>query len=291
MDQWVFRFLGGAPRGHPRLSTARCASTQRPSPPRLARPEPKRSWAAPAAPTPPRPVADAMYHDDTIASRPARAVQEDERSSPRGRAVCRAAWRPTPRATSRDAVALDVSGRLPPFFREASRRTTRPSRLVPPGAACGRRCGAIRVRRGPCRPRRAACRRRRAACRLRPVDGPVDGEIPSPTEIPKSPRPTPATTSTCPPQSVGGHPGNGAQRLGHRRVERKYAKLQKKKLIFWRIAGRRPAQPRVPAEPGFGGGSEHRPRKSPDGAAPALSPWVRLPCLPAVQGPLAFGAP
>ena len=206
-----------------------------------------------------------MYHDDTIGlaalreqykkDERLRGPAEGARSKPSG------VRRPTPRDTSCDAVALDVSGPLkPPFFtREALEAH---DAAQPPGSARSSVRSALRSNPGTARSVPASARSVPASARSVPASARSTARLTArsqaSTEIPKSQRSYAGHhIHVPPPQSARSEDILETVRSDWdtARVERKYAKLQKEKAdILARIAevdAQLEAQS-AKAEPGFG---------------------------------------
>ena len=206
-----------------------------------------------------------MYHDDTIglaALREQYKKDESLRGPAEGaRAKPSNIRRPTPRDTSCDAVALDVSGPLkPPFFtREALEAH---DAAQPPGSARSSVRSALRSNPGTARSVPASARSVPASARSVPASARSTARLTArsqaSTEIPKSQRSYAGHhIHVPPPQSARSEDILETVRSDWdtARVERKYAKLQKEKAdILARIAevdAQLEAQS-AKAEPGFG---------------------------------------
>ena len=207
-----------------------------------------------------------MYHDDTIGLAALREqYKKDERlrgPAEGARAKPSHIRRPTPRDTSCDAVALDVSGPLkPPFFtREALEAHN--AAQVPASARSSVR-SALRSNPGTARSVPASARSRQHTARS--SQPPASARLTArtarstaSTEIPKSQRSYAGHhIHVPPPQSARSEDILETVRSDWdtARVERKYAKLQKEKAdILARIAevdAQLEAQS-AKAEPGFG---------------------------------------
>ena len=206
-----------------------------------------------------------MYHDDTIGLA---ALREQYKKDERLRGPAEGARskpsnlrRPTPRDTSCDAVALDVSGPLkPPFFtREALEAH---DAAQPPGSARSSVRSALRSNPGTARSVPASARFVPASARSVPASARSTARLTArsqaSTEIPKSQRSYAGHhIHVPPPQSARSEDILETVRSDWdtARVERKYAKLQKEKAdILARIAevdAQLEAQSGK-AEPGFG---------------------------------------
>ena len=206
-----------------------------------------------------------MYHDDTIGLA---ALREQYKKDERLRGPAEGARskpsnirRPTPRDTSCDAVALDVSGPLkPPFFtREALE--AHDAAQVPASARSSVR-SALRSQPGTARSVPASARSVPASVRSVPASARSTARLTArsqaSTEIPKSQRSYAGHhIHVPPPQSARSEDILETVRSDWdtARVERKYAKLQKEKAdILARIAevdAQLEAQS-AKAEPGFG---------------------------------------
>ena len=206
-----------------------------------------------------------MYHDDTIGLA---ALREQYKKDERLRGPAEGARskpsnirRPTPRDTSCDAVALDVSGPLkPPFFtREALE--AHDAAQVPASARSSVR-SALRSNPGTARSVPASARSVPASARSVPASARSTARLTArsqaSTEIPKSQRSYAGHhIHVPPPQSARSEDILETVRSDWdtARVERKYAKLQKEKAdILARIAevdAQLEAQS-AKAEPGFG---------------------------------------
>jgi hypothetical protein len=206
-----------------------------------------------------------MYHDDTIGLA---ALREQYKKDERLRGPAEGARskpsnlrRPTPRDTSCDAVALDVSGPLkPPFFtREALEAH---DAAQPPGSARSSVRSALRSNPGTARSVPASARSVPASARSVPASARSTARLTArsqaSTEIPKSQRSYAGHhIHVPPPQSARSEDILETVRSDWdtARVERKYAKLQKEKAdILARIAevdAQLEAQS-AKAEPGFG---------------------------------------
>ena len=206
-----------------------------------------------------------MYHDDTIGLA---ALREQYKKDERLRGPAEGARskpsnlrRPTPRDTSCDAVALDVSGPLkPPFFtREALEAH---DAAQPPGSARSSVRSALRSNPGTARSVPASARSVPASARSVPASARSTARLTArsqaSTEIPKSQRSYAGHhIHVPPPQSARSEDILETVRSDWdtARVERKYAKLQKEKAdILARIAevdAQLEAQSGK-AEPGFG---------------------------------------
>ena len=206
-----------------------------------------------------------MYHDDTIGLA---ALREQYKKDERLRGPAEGARskpsnirRPTPRDTSCDAVALDVSGPLkPPFFtREALEAH---NAAQPPGSARSSVRSALRSNPGTARSVPASARSVPASARSVPASARLTARSTArsraSTEIPKSQRSYAGHhIHVPPPQSARSEDILETVRSDWdtARVERKYAKLQKEKAdILARIAevdAQLEAQS-AKAEPGFG---------------------------------------
>jgi len=206
-----------------------------------------------------------MYHDDTIGLAALREqYKKDERlrgPAEGARAKPSNIRRPTPRDTSCDAVALDVSGPLkPPFFtREALEAH---DAAQPPGSARSSVRSALRSNPGTARSVPASARSVPASARSVPASARSTARLTArsqaSTEIPKSQRSYAGHhIHVPPPQSARSEDILETVRSDWdtARVERKYAKLQKEKAdILARIAevdAQLEAQS-AKAEPGFG---------------------------------------
>ena len=206
-----------------------------------------------------------MYHDDTIGLAALREqYKKDERlrgPAEGARAKPSNIRRPTPRDTSCDAVALDVSGPLkPPFFtREALEAH---DAAQPPGSARSTVRSALRSNPGTARSVPASARSVPASARSVPASARSTARLTArsqaSTEIPKSQRSYAGHhIHVPPPQSARSEDILETVRSDWdtARVERKYAKLQKEKAdILARIAevdAQLEAQS-AKAEPGFG---------------------------------------
>ena len=206
-----------------------------------------------------------MYHDDTIGLAALREqYKKDERlrgPAEGARAKPSHIRRPTPRDTSCDAVALDVSGPLkPPFFtREALEAHN--AAQVPASARSSVR-SALRSNPGTARSVPASARSVPASARSVPASARSTARLTArsqaSTEIPKSQRSYAGHhIHVPPPQSARSEDILETVRSDWdtARVERKYAKLQKEKAdILARIAevdAQLEAQS-AKAEPGFG---------------------------------------
>ena len=199
-----------------------------------------------------------MYHDETIGLA---ALREQYKKDERLRGPAEGARskpsnlrRPTPRDTSCDAVALDVSGPLkPPFFtREALEAH---NAAQPPGSARSSVRSALRSNPGTARSVPASARSVPASARS---TARLTARSQASTEIPKSQRSYAGHhIHVPPPQSARSEDILETVRSDWdtARVERKYAKLQKEKAdILARIAevdAQLEAQS-AKAEPGFG---------------------------------------
>ena len=207
-----------------------------------------------------------MYHDDTIGLA---ALREQYKKDERLRGPAEGARskpsnvrRPTPRATSCDAVALDVSGPLkPPFFtREALEAH---DAAQPPGSARSSVRSALqREAQLSARSGQHTARSVPASARSVPASARSTARLTArsqaSTEIPKSQRSYAGHhIHVPPPQSARSEDILETVRSDWdtARVERKYAKLQKEKAdILARIAevdAQLEAQS-AKAEPGFG---------------------------------------
>ena len=201
-----------------------------------------------------------MYHDDTIGlaalrerykkDERLRGPAEGARSKPSG------VRRPTPRDTSCDAVALDVSGPLkPPFFtREALEAH---NAAQPPGSARSSVRSALRSGPPSARSGQHTARSSQPPASAR-LTARSTARSRASTEIPKSQRSYAGHhIHVPPPQSARSEDILETVRSDWdtARVERKYAKLQKEKAdILARIAevdAQLEAQS-AKAEPGFG---------------------------------------
>ena len=206
-----------------------------------------------------------MYHDDTIGLAALREqYKKDERlrgPAEGARAKPSNIRRPTPRDSSCDAVALDVSGPLkPPFFtREALEAH---NAAQPPGSARSSVRSALRSNPGTARSVPASARSVPASARSVPASARSTARLTArsqaSTEIPKSQRSYAGHhIHVPPPQSARSEDILETVRSDWdtARVERKYAKLQKEKAdILARIAevdAQLEAQSGK-AEPGFG---------------------------------------
>ena len=188
-----------------------------------------------------------MYHDDTIGLAALREqYKKDERlrgPAEGARAKPSNLRRPTPRDSSCDAVALDVSGPLkPPFFtREAFEAH---NAAQPPGSARSSVRSALRSNPGTARSVPASARSVPASARSVPASARSTARLTArsqaSTEIPKSQRSYAGHhIHVPPPQSARSEDILETVRSDWdtARVERKYAKLQKEKAdILARIA-------------------------------------------------------